>query len=269
MLCLLMLTFRVFSRWVFCTEQPSDQLSGHDPFDAAKSTTFQNSTSTFDITFGDDSGASGTVGTDTVNIGGATVTSQAVELATSASSQLVEDTQSQGLVGLAFSSINTVKPNKQNTFFDNVKSSLAQPVLTANLKHDAPGTYEFGKIDSTQFQGQISYVPVDNSQGFWQFTSDSFAVGNGQMQQNSQASPAIADTGTTLLLADDPVVQAYYSTVPGVSFNQEQQGFVFDCNTQLPDLTLAMGSNYNAVISGSLLNFAQVGNGRKLYQAPF
>jgi len=48
------------------------------------------------------------VGTDTVKIGGTTVTGQAVELAKQVSSTFVSDS-SDGLVGLAFSSINTGK----------------------------------------------------------------------------------------------------------------------------------------------------------------
>lgn len=48
------------------------------------------------------------MGTDTVKIGGTTVTGQAVELAKQVSSTFVSDS-SDGLVGLAFSSINTGK----------------------------------------------------------------------------------------------------------------------------------------------------------------
>jgi aspergillopepsin I len=47
-----------------------------------------------------------------------------------------------------------------------------------SLKYHAPGTYDFGFIDSSKHTGQITYTDVDNSQGFWMFTADGYAVGN-------------------------------------------------------------------------------------------
>ena len=99
---------------------------------------------TWNITYGDGSGASGTVYADKVVVGGVTATTQAVEAATSVSSQFTQDTDNDGLLGLAFSSINTVKPQQQNTFFDTVKSSLAKQLFTADLKKGQAGSYDFG-----------------------------------------------------------------------------------------------------------------------------
>ena len=207
--------------------------------------------------------SAGIVGTDTVNIGGATVTSQAVELPTTVSGGFISDSASNGLLGLAMSNLNTVKPNQQMTFFDNIRGSLAEPVFTANLKHNATGFYEFGKIDTTQFTGSISYTPIDTSTGFWQFPSNSFSVGNGQVQPNTEGHPAIADTGTSLLLVDDPVIQGYYSQVHGAEFNENQGGITFPCDAVLPDLHLALGPSYMATLSSDLMSFAEVGNNGK------
>jgi aspergillopepsin I len=62
--------------------------------------------STWNISYADGSGASGVCGTDTVSVGNTTVTGQVVELANKVSSEFVQDS-SDGLLGLAFSSINT------------------------------------------------------------------------------------------------------------------------------------------------------------------
>jgi aspergillopepsin I len=82
-----------------------------------------------------------------IAVGQVTATSQAVEAATSVSSTFVQDTSNDGLVGLAFSSINTVQPNPVPTFFDNVKSSLTQALFAADLQKGQPGSYDFGVSD--------------------------------------------------------------------------------------------------------------------------
>jgi hypothetical protein len=178
--------------WVFSTKLSQRASAGHSVYDPTKSTTFQQiQGATWSISYGDGSGAAGIVGTDTVNIGGATATKQAVELATALSSSFTQDTNNDGLVGLAFSKLNTVKPQQQTTFFDTIMSQLAQPVFAVNLKNDSSGTYSFGAIDNTAYTGQLTTVPVQSNTGFWQFASSSFQVGNKKVA-NAGGSPAIA-----------------------------------------------------------------------------
>jgi len=244
--------------WVFNTQLSTQSQAGHTNFDPTKSSTFAlMQGASFSISYGDGSGAAGNVGTDTVNIGGATVTSQAIELATAVSASFVQDTSSNGLVGLAFSKLNTVKPTQQKTFFDNVMSDLAEPVFTADLKHATAGAYEFGTIDSTKFNGSLSWATVNTTNGFWQFSSTKFAVGNSPAQ-SSAGGQAIADTGTTLLLVNTAVASAYYSQVSGAANNEEAGGITFPCNSQLPDLSVDIGGAYMATIPGSLINFTNV-----------
>jgi len=245
--------------WVFSSQLPAASQAGHTVYNPQKSAAFKMLTgSSFTISYGDGSGAAGNVGTDTVNIGGATVTGQAIEMATAVSSSFVQDTASNGLVGLAFSKLNTVKPAQQKTFFDNAMGQgLAMPVFTADLRKAAVGSYEFGNIDSTKFNGSLTWAAVNTTQGFWQFSSQKFQVGTGTAM-NVAGGQAIADTGTTLMLVNAAVVNAYYSQVTGAVNNQTVGGVTFPCNSQLPDLMVDIGGSYMAQVRGSDINFAQV-----------
>jgi hypothetical protein len=244
--------------WVFNTQLAAQSQTGHQVFDSKRSTSFKTMEgASFTISYGDGSGAAGNVGTDTVNIGGATVTNQAIELATAVSASFVQDTANNGLVGLAFSKLNTVKPQQQKTFFDNAMATLPEPVFTADLRHNAVGAYEFGNIDATKFNGSLTWSPINNTQGFWQFSSQKFAVGTGAPMQVT-GGQAIADTGTTLMLVNPAVVNAYYSQVTGAVNNQTVGGVTFPCNAVLPDLQVDIGGTNMATVRGTDINFAPV-----------
>ena len=237
--------------WVFSSELPASDQTGHNIYTPGSSAQLLNG-ETWSITYGDQSSASGNVYTDTVDVGGTTVTNQAVEAAQTVSAEFVSG-GNDGLLGLGFSSINTVTPDKQNTFFTNAESNLDAPLFTANLKKGEPGNYNFGYIDSSEYTGQISYTTVDNSQGFWGYTTDSYTVAGGSAVTGSIQS--IADTGTTLLLVDDSVVSAYYGQVQGSSNSQSDGGYIFPCSATLPDISFTIGS-YTGTVPGSYINYA-------------
>jgi hypothetical protein len=248
--------------WMFSTELPKASVGQHTAFDATKSTSFKAVTgSQWKISYGDGSGAAGIVGTDTVTIGGVKVQNQVVELANAVSQSFVEDTDTDGLVGLAFSNLNTVndgtKKTPAKTFFDNVMKDLDMPVFTADLNPDGTGSYDFGKIDTTKIVGEMTWIPVKAETGFWQFASTKFAVGD-KVIQNPQGSDAIADTGTSLLLVDQQVADAYYSQVKGAQLNAQVGGFIYPCGAALPDISVAIGDNYMAKVPGSAVTFATV-----------
>jgi hypothetical protein len=136
--------------WVFSNSLPGAQLKGHAYFEVNSSDVEQKQGYTWKILYGDGSSASGLVYATEVSIGGVTVTSQAVEAATSVSTQFINQ-NSDGLMGLGFSNTNTVKPTKQKTFFENIKDSLKMPLFTVALKKNATGTYDFGYIDNSKY----------------------------------------------------------------------------------------------------------------------
>ena len=243
-------------RWVFSSLLPANERTGHSIYTPSKSSTSKlESGETWDISYGDGSGARGIIYADTVVIGAVTVTSQAVEAATSVSTQFTEDTDNDGLVGFAFDSINTASPNKVQTWFGNAMSKLAAPVFTANLKKGKPGNYNFGYINSAEYTGAITYVPVSTANGFWEFTGDGYAVGSGAFVSSS--TDAIADTGTTLLYLPTTWVSAYYAKVSGASYNSGQGGYTFPCSATLPSFTVGIGSG-RFTIPGTYINYAPV-----------
>lgn len=214
---------------------------------------------TFNISYGDASYAYGGVGTDTVNVGGAIVKDQAIGIPDTVSSAFIEDTTSNGLVGLGFSSLNTVKPKQQKTFFDNIADSLQEPVMTASLKANGVGEYEFGILDHDKYQGDIANVSVDSSKGFWQFELAKFAVADGDIQTIKENPTAIADTGTSLMLLSQEVVDAYYAKIEGAIYASSASGYIYPCNASLPSISVAIGSNHLATVPGNLINFSEVG----------
>jgi Eukaryotic aspartyl protease len=270
--------------WVWSTELPASQQKGsagaqNVVFDASKSSTFKKTAgSTWNISYGDGSSASGDVGTDTVAIGGVAIKNQAVELAKKMSSSFASGSGS-GLLGLAWGNINTVKPTPVATVVANMISQKDIPasaeLFTAHLgswrdqSDDGPdgegqSFYTFGYIDQTILTNagaQPKYAAVDNSQGFWQFGSESYSINGKTVSQDGNT--AIADTGTTLALVSDDACSAIYAAIPGAKYDQSNQGYIFPTSTtadKLPDVAFAVGDNLFSVQKEDLA-FADAGNG--------
>ena len=122
-------------RWLFSTSLPPSEQSGHTVFDPSKSRSFQVlSGYKWNISYyNGELSASGTVGTDIVTVGGISVSGQAVEIARSVSPALVSNVLFDGLLGLAFSSLNrgTTPPFGAMSCLDNISDSDTQG--SANL----------------------------------------------------------------------------------------------------------------------------------------
>jgi hypothetical protein len=156
------------------------------------------------------------------------------------------------------SSINTVRPTQQSTWFDTVKGQLAKPLFCVNLKYHAAGTYDFGYIDSSKYTGAITYINADASQGFWGMSASAYSVGSGASVKSSIS--GILDTGTTLMYVDAAIAKAYYAKVSGAQNDSTQGGYIFPCTATLPDFSITVGG-VKQVVPGKHINYTPVGDG--------
>ncbi|KAI1178612.1 eukaryotic aspartyl protease [Nemania sp. FL0916] len=267
--------------WVFSPDVNSTHGSKHNEFNPTKSSSFHRLPGkTWKIEYGDGSSASGSCGTDILDLGGLKVKDQTVELANKLSQQFASNT-GDGLLGLAFSTINTVQDggesDPQATPVENminqndIPSEAALFTSAFYSSRDAATSksfYTFGFIDQDlvkQSGQEIHWVEIDNSDGFWAFSSESASV-NGESIPTS-SNMAIADTGTTLALMSDEVVDALYAQISGATYDWSNQGYIFPISTKaedLPSFTVAVGDR-EYLIQKEDLAFAPTDDGKNWY----
>lgn len=221
--------------------------------------------------YGDETCDSGDVYTETVSVGGIIVNNQTIGVVREITNY--RETPFDGILGLSFNRNTMSKFSityqsricqtklrivfsdlpQYISFFDNIKSTLSAPVVAADLKKGKPGSYDFGFIDNSKYAGEITYVPVDTSQGFWGFTLNGYAIDSENL--NHITLNVIADTGNTAVLLPEEVVEAYYATVPSSFYNSDIAHYLLPCDTALPSITFDIGS-YKAVIPGSYMKFS-------------
>ncbi|KAI1778355.1 aspartic endopeptidase [Hypoxylon cercidicola] len=243
--------------WVFSSLQDKTTQSGHNVYNPKKSKTFKKmSGKSWKIQYGDGSTASGDCVSDTLEVGGLTIKKQTIECATKMSRQFSQST-GDGLLGLAWGKINTVtssgEADPQATPVENMikqddipkAAELFTSAFYSSRDKDPKSFYTFGFIDKDLVKKSgkdIHWTEVDNSQGFWSVSSESCSI-NGEKIDLS-GNTAIADTGTTLALMSDTVVEKLYDQIPGATYDWSNQGYIFPITVKaddLPELKVAVG----------------------------
>lgn len=206
--------------------------------------------------YGDGASARGIVYTDKVKLGGTSFDTQAIQSAVKVSSAITNDPFASGILGMGKSRVNTVRPTRQKTYMENIKDKLRHPLFTVDLKPQQPGTYDFGYIDKNKYTGNLKFVDVDSNSPYWEFTVDGYKMGKNSKELRPYRFQAIADTGTTLLLLPQNVVNDYYSKIKGADFDAYNGMMVFPCSSNPPDFVMALGK-YRGVVPGRYISYGQ------------
>ncbi|KAL8946172.1 MAG: hypothetical protein Q9222_007403 [Ikaeria aurantiellina] len=202
----------------------------------------------------------GFVAFDDVSVGASPPVLMAIEVATEVSETIKGFDEWDGILGLGFRDLNTVVPNKVDSFMLRLLESYPPtlPVFTVDLNPQRPHskpTVEIGKIDREKANGDLQHAPVNNSSGWWAVDDISFEV-DGQALPVRQT--MIFDTGGSSTISVQPeVAAAYYNNTGAVNFYNDGT-YYFPCSTKLPDLKMYIG-NGTAIYRASLLS-APAGN---------
>ncbi|KAB5588658.1 hypothetical protein CTheo_7896 [Ceratobasidium theobromae] len=269
--------------WVWSSEFRASRkdLENHNIYDPRRSSSSEKLPGeTWEIHYGDGSHASGDVHLDTVTIGDITIKRQAVEVSQRLSDQFLQG-GSDGLLGLAFPKLNTVRPHQQKTPMQNMveQGLVKDPIFTVKLdKHDSRGFYTFGYIDSSVHSSKLYWQPVIPDNGWWEVPSAYVRIGKHIYDRGWQNTAIIVspftpyistliddresrqDTGTTLILLDDETIELLYSQIPGARLDRNIGGYIFPTKARVPSLAFCVGY-WLFTIPSSDLAFSDAGNG--------
>merc|ERR1719199_745301 len=169
-----------------------------------------------------------------------------------------------GILGLGFKSISVDQiPTPFEQMID--QKLIDQPVFSFYLQADASkaGELTFGGIDSSKFDGDLTYVPLI-SETYWQVALESMSYGSDSTTSNVKA---IIDSGTSLLAGPKDKVAAIAQKA-GATLVMGKE-YTIDCSkiSSLPELEVTLGggakftlkaSDYVLQVSGQCL-FAFMG----------
>ncbi|WFC93564.1 cathepsin D [Malassezia brasiliensis] len=224
----------------------ADSLANPGAYNPKKSSTAKNTWSTFSASYGDGTQARGLVYTDNFEIAG--LKAKDVAIGHSFTKFIEDQEPAQGIAGMAFPSIQTF-PKKYKPFFESLKEQKAvkSGVFQFTLKAGQGSTLTLGGIDSSKYKGDITYVDVDPSQGFW--LTDA--------KVNGQSIKAIIDSGSTVITGPTAQVRSIVQKINGMSaFNQDGTlMYTYDCNAT-PNVTISVGGT-GFKLSKSQLSFGR------------
>ncbi|KAF9077958.1 aspartic peptidase domain-containing protein [Rhodocollybia butyracea] len=179
--------------WLAASTCKSKACSGIASFNPSSSSTFQNLSKPFSITYGSGE-AAGSLGQDVVQMAGFSVSNQIFAVCDQVSEGLLNEPVS-GLIGLAFSTIANAWTQPlmafQLTRFNN--ATQAKDV-------EPGGTFTMGAVNTSLYTGDIDYNPIPNDDvSYWlQSVSSITSQGNSIPVQSGTDALAAIDTGTTL-----------------------------------------------------------------------
>ncbi|KAJ1303555.1 hypothetical protein OPQ81_011739 [Rhizoctonia solani] len=209
--------------WIPSSTCVAPKCSPKNTYDASKSSSSKPQAGEFKITYGDGSGVSGPVYSDTVTVAGLRAEKYVANVIASRYLLMVylvklfspvnqtdgmEDYATDGLMGLAFKSISQLNaPTFIDTLFS--QNKIPKPIFSMRLASVPGSELYIGGTNPSKYAGEITYVPLE-TQTFWLVNGSASANG-----QEGFSGKMIIDSGTTAILGPYGSVWNWWYKVPG------------------------------------------------------
>ncbi|ORY84484.1 aspartic peptidase domain-containing protein, partial [Protomyces lactucae-debilis] len=204
--------------WMFSTEcQTCQTTSPHKYYRPRDSTTFYNSSTTFELRYGDGSYTAGTVGSDTVTVAGAPIQGQSIDVPWHISANLLSNAMD-GIMGLGFPSLSQIR---MPTPLSNMLTQKIIPKAVLGLQYiktrqwsyeGGGGAWTFGGWDTSAIVGALTWVDITEPV-YWKINLPKVRVGS--VYEYVPTQQVIVDSGTTLILLDPTSVANIHKYLPG------------------------------------------------------
>ncbi|KAG2121893.1 aspartic peptidase domain-containing protein [Suillus clintonianus] len=208
-------------------------------YDPAKSSSFQNLSTPFEISYG--SGAvAGYVAEETVQMAGFEVAKQGFGVVNALSSAFNTNPVS-GIMGLAWSPLSSTQ---QTPFWQTLASGgswdsalfgvqLTRYGNVSNAAQNEPGgVIDLGYTNSSLYTGSIEYHNLVGTPQYWEINMNTLTV-QGKSIDIAGISTAIIDTGTTNIAGPASAVASIYAQIPGSQAGTGQLDgyYTYPCST--------------------------------------
>lgn len=222
-------------------EGNDDPCTAAGTYDSSDSSTYVYVNSDFNITYEDGSGATGDYVKDTVAFGDVTLKGQQFGVG-------FTSTSAEGIIGIGYTA-NEVAASYGASGYANVPVSLVEQgyinsnaySLWLNDLDASTGSILFGGINTDKYSGELETLPIITEDGVYaEFIIALTGVGaNGTAGSIATGinSPALLDSGTSLMYLPDDIVQTIYDDT-GAEYDSSEGAAFIDCDMANSDYTI-------------------------------
>lgn len=215
-------------------ESKGDPCSVAGTYAANSSSSYEYVNSLFNITYVDSSGAAGDYATDTVVIGGSTISAQQFGIGYSSSSE-------NGVMGVGYADNEACDAVPGCTQYSNVPQRMVQSGLINSNAYSlwlndldaSTGSILFGGVNSDKYTGTLETLPIIKEDGVYaEFIIALTGVGlDGKTGSIASGinSPALLDSGTSLMYLPDDIAQDIFDAV-GAEYDESEGAAFVDCS---------------------------------------